>query len=141
MLTFLVERFASLQEAFILSKDVGPLSGETTYAVVGWLVAGAILAVVLRGRDVPERVAHWVLGILVALGFVLTFPPTPEDSTGVRLPSDRRARKPEWGLAALTPLRVVRLQGVDDRAQAAQEAGAFGRAQRLQGGREQACPP
>lgn len=74
VLTFMVERFADLQQAFTLSKDVGPLSGKTTYAVVGWLVSWAVLAVVLRGRDVPEKATYWISGILVALGFVLTFP-------------------------------------------------------------------
>jgi hypothetical protein len=76
VLTFLVERFAGLQQAFTLSNDVGPLSGKTTYAIIGWLICWAILAVVLRGRDVSDRLTYWISGILVALGFVLTFPPT-----------------------------------------------------------------
>jgi len=45
---------------------------KTTYAVIGWLVGWAVL---LRGRDVPEKGTYWISGILVALGFVLTFPP------------------------------------------------------------------
>ena len=75
VLTLVVERFAGTQQAFTLVKDVGPLSGKTTYAVIGWLVSWAILAVVLRGRDVSERATYWISGILVALGFLLTFPP------------------------------------------------------------------
>ncbi|HSR24474.1 MAG TPA: hypothetical protein VLW53_13045 [Candidatus Eisenbacteria bacterium] len=76
VLTFVVERFASTQAAFTISKDVGPLSGKTTYAVIGWLIGWAILVLVLRGRDVSERATYWISGVLVALGFVLTFPPT-----------------------------------------------------------------
>jgi len=75
VLTFMVERFSGLQQAFTLTKDVGPLSGKTTYAVIGWLVSWAVLALVLRGRDVPQRATYWISGILVALGFALTFPP------------------------------------------------------------------
>ncbi len=75
ILTFLVERFASLQQAFTLSQSVGPLSGKTTYAVIGWLVGWAVLAVVLRNRDVSEKITYSISGVLVALGFVLTFPP------------------------------------------------------------------
>lgn len=76
VLTFVVERFASTQQAFTLSKDVGPLSGKTTYAVIGWLVGWAILAVVLWRRNVPEKATYWISGILAALGIALTFPPT-----------------------------------------------------------------
>ncbi len=75
ILTFIGERFVSTQPGLTLSKEVGPLSGKATFAVVGWLVGWAILAVVLRNRNVSEKATYWITGILIALGFLLTFPP------------------------------------------------------------------
>jgi len=54
---------------------VGPLSGKTIYGVVGRLVAWAVLALILRNRKVSERFTYWTTGVLVAIGFLLTFPP------------------------------------------------------------------
>ena len=53
---------------------MGPLSGKTTFAVVVWLVAWAVLHLALRAR---ARLTNGVLvttGILIALGLLGTFP-------------------------------------------------------------------
>jgi hypothetical protein len=76
VITYISEAFVSTQPGLTLVKSVGPLSGKTTYAVIGWLVGWALLAVLLRSRDVSEKATYLITGILVALGFVLTFPPT-----------------------------------------------------------------
>ena len=75
VLTFVSERWVTTQPGFTLSKDVGPLSGKTLYGVIGWLVAWAVLALILRRRNVSEKFTYWTTGILVAIGFLLTFPP------------------------------------------------------------------
>ncbi len=75
VLTFISERWVTTQPGLTLSKDVGPLSGKTVYGVIGWLVAWAVLAIILRRRNVSEKFTYWTTGILVAIGFLFTFPP------------------------------------------------------------------
>lgn len=76
-LTLISELFASSTKATMtLVTPVGPLSGKSIFAVAGWLLGWAVLAVVLRGRNVSEGATYWITGILIAIGFVLTFPPT-----------------------------------------------------------------
>lgn len=53
----------------------GGLSGRSTFAVIGWLVAWGILHARWRDRTVATaRVLTWTL-VLVGLAVVLTFPP------------------------------------------------------------------
>ncbi|SRR6266536_1538721 len=75
LLTLISERWVSTQPGLTISKDVGPLSGKAVYGVIAWLVVWALLAVVLRNRKVSERVTYWTTGVLVGIGFLLTFPP------------------------------------------------------------------
>lgn len=75
VITFISERWISTQAGLTLTTSVGPLSGKATYAVIGWLIGWAVLAIVLRSRIVSERATYWVTAILVAVGFLLTFPP------------------------------------------------------------------
>jgi hypothetical protein len=75
VITFISERWISTQAGLTLTTSVGPLSGKATYAVIGWLISWAILAIVLRNRNVSERATYWITAILVAVGFLLTFPP------------------------------------------------------------------
>lgn len=76
VLTLISELYVGTQPGLTLSKAVGPLSGKAIYGVIGWLIGYAVLALVLRSRNVSEKATYWITGILVALGFVLTFPPT-----------------------------------------------------------------
>ncbi|HET6309660.1 MAG TPA: hypothetical protein VFH00_01495 [Candidatus Nitrosotalea sp.] len=75
VLTFVSERWVTTQAGLTLTKEVGPLSGKSVYGVIGWLVAWAVLAVILRRVKVSEKFTYWTTGILVAVGFLLTFPP------------------------------------------------------------------
>jgi hypothetical protein len=61
VLTFLAERFV-IQLSLTLSNDVGPLSGKTTYAVIGWMVGWVILAVILRNRNVSRSATDGITG-------------------------------------------------------------------------------
>lgn len=76
VLTLISELYVGTQPGLTLSKAVGPLSGKAIYGVIGWLIGYAVLALVLRSRNVSEKATYWITGTLVALGFVLTFPPT-----------------------------------------------------------------
>ena len=75
VITLVSELFVKTQTSLTLTKSVGPLSGKAFYAVIGWLIGYAVLAIALRGRNVSEPATYWITGILVAVGFIFTFPP------------------------------------------------------------------
>jgi hypothetical protein len=74
ILTTLAEANGSIKSALQWSASVGPLSGKTIIATIAFLVSWAILAAVLRGRDVNYRTVYIWTAVLVSLGLVLTFP-------------------------------------------------------------------
>lgn len=56
------------------SDDVGPLSGKTIIASGAFFAAWAVLGVLWRGRDVAWRPVLTATVVLLALGFLGTFP-------------------------------------------------------------------
>lgn len=75
VLTFLSEAFAAVEAWMLLTKDVGPLSGKTIYAVVAWLAVWGLLGLRWRGKEVNfNRVAIVSLWLL-AVSLLGTFPP------------------------------------------------------------------
>jgi len=80
--SFLVALFAILgdqsvffKKHFIFYTPTGPLSGVTTCAIIGWLVAWFILYRLWHGRNVAIRPISAISIILLFLGLLLTFPP------------------------------------------------------------------
>ncbi|HEX9121776.1 MAG TPA: hypothetical protein VF984_00220 [Actinomycetota bacterium] len=74
ILTTLAEASDGIASALEWSKSVGPLMGKTILAAAAFVVAWAILQAVMRGKDPsPKMVFTWT-AILLAAGFVLTFP-------------------------------------------------------------------
>jgi hypothetical protein len=73
--TALVEASKFFENALNFYKPVGPLSGKTLVGVVAFFVSWIILG--FRFQDKEVRIARWatVAFILIALGFLLTFPP------------------------------------------------------------------
>jgi hypothetical protein len=70
----LSEWFPSVAKVFTLSKGVGPLSGKTTFGVLGFLVAWVILGQMWKSKEVGlDKVWKISLGLIIA-GFVFTFP-------------------------------------------------------------------
>lgn len=66
---------AGLYTAPSLYGPTGGLSGRSTFAVIAWIVAWAILHSRWKDRDLASaRVLTWAL-VLVGLGVLLTFPP------------------------------------------------------------------
>lgn len=57
-----------------LNVGVGPLSGRTTYAVLAWLVAWGIAAVLMRGTHYAPRPFLIATFVLVVIGLAGTFP-------------------------------------------------------------------
>jgi hypothetical protein len=74
ILTRLAEARESIKSALQWSASVGPLSGKTIIATIAFFVSWAILAAVLRGRDVNHRSVYIWTAVLLGLGLVLTFP-------------------------------------------------------------------
>ena len=74
VVTTLAEASTDVKDALDWNADVGPLSGKTLVAVIVWLVAWAILHVMLRGRPFETRRALTVSLVLVGVGVVGTFP-------------------------------------------------------------------
>lgn len=70
----LSEWFPPVAKAFTLNKGVGPLSGKTTFGVLGYLVVWFVLAKLWKGKDVDLDKVWAITMVLVALGFIFTFP-------------------------------------------------------------------
>lgn len=82
LITSLAEAFGGLKTALNFYNPSGPLSGKTGVAVLVWLVSWIVLHSMWRTRN-PEigRLFTWTL-VLIALGFLLTFPPIFEAFAG-----------------------------------------------------------
>jgi|HubBroStandDraft_1064217.scaffolds.fasta_scaffold152229_2 hypothetical protein len=74
-LAVFADKWPALKSALIFWKPTGPLSGVTTTAIALWLLAWAILHWRWRGKNVALRGVSALAFLLLALGFLLTFPP------------------------------------------------------------------
>lgn len=74
LITTLAEASKLIKDALVLNKSVGPLSGKTTYAVVVYVIAFAVLAIVMRGKQYRERPFFTATFALIAIGILGTFP-------------------------------------------------------------------
>jgi hypothetical protein len=72
--TTLAEASTSVKDKLVLDDEVGPLSGKTVFAVVAWLVAWAVLHLVMRKTAYESRKALSIALLLIALGVLGTFP-------------------------------------------------------------------
>jgi len=79
--TFVLGLFTTLNEAssgmndFLrFSDEVGPLSGKTVIAAGAFFVAWAVLGFMWRGREISWRPVLSATVVLLALGFLGTFP-------------------------------------------------------------------
>jgi hypothetical protein len=74
VVTTLAEASEGIRSWLQWSDAVGPLSGKVLVAVGVWLVAWAILHVVLRSRPYETRRALVISLVLIAVGVIGTFP-------------------------------------------------------------------
>ena len=74
LLVVLATASAPFAKTITYLKAVGPLSGKAIIAVAVWLVSWIFLAVIMRGRNPGVKTALTVSGLLIAVGFVGTFP-------------------------------------------------------------------
>jgi hypothetical protein len=73
--TTLAEASTQVADALKLVKDVGPLSGKVIIAVLAMAISWIVAYLALRGKEVKFGQFFAAALILVALGFLLTFPP------------------------------------------------------------------
>ena len=81
-LTTLAEISELLKTALAWSGAVGPLTGKTGVGVIVWLILWPILHAIWRDKEVNFSGIYIVSLILIALGWLLTFPPVFEAFTG-----------------------------------------------------------
>jgi hypothetical protein len=75
LLTTLAEVSSGLRGALTWWSPAGPLTGKTGVGVIVWLVAWIVLHAVHKNRDMEiDGALRWAW-ILIALGFLGTFPP------------------------------------------------------------------
>lgn len=74
LFTVLGEASADIADFLNIKNRVGPLSGKTTFTVVIYLAAWAILAAACWRRNVPWNPVLVATFVLVALGLLFTFP-------------------------------------------------------------------
>jgi hypothetical protein len=72
--TTLAEASEGVKDWLQWSDAVGPLSGKVLMAVLVWLVAWAVLHLVLRSRPYETRRALVISLVLIGLGVLGTFP-------------------------------------------------------------------
>jgi len=81
-LTTLAEISESLKTALAWSGAVGPLIGKTGVGVIVWLILWPIFHALWRGKEVNFSAIYTLSLILIALGWLLTFPPVFEAFSG-----------------------------------------------------------
>jgi hypothetical protein len=74
LLATLNEASTDVNEFLAFTDDVGPLSGKTVIAAAGFFLAWGILALLWRQRDLAWRPVLIATIVLLALGFLGTFP-------------------------------------------------------------------
>ncbi len=78
LMTSLAEASAGLRTALIWYAPSGPLSGKAGVGVLAWLIAWIALHSAWQGRNVDFRRSLTWAFVLLAVGFLLTFPPVFE---------------------------------------------------------------
>jgi hypothetical protein len=74
LMTTLNEASSGINDFLRMSSEVGPLSGKTIIGAAAFFVAWAALGILWRARDVAWRGVLIATVVLLALGFLGTFP-------------------------------------------------------------------
>ena len=70
-----INNFLRFDANFGLGSGVGPLSGKVILAIIAFVASWAALFYLWRGKEIDFRRVLIASLVLVALGFLLTFPP------------------------------------------------------------------
>ncbi len=69
------DKLATVKNSLVFYKRTGPLSGVTTVAILGWLLAWGILEWRWRNKTVAAGRISAIALVMLGLGLLLTFPP------------------------------------------------------------------
>jgi len=75
ILAFWGDASAAMNKALNIYNPSGALSGVTTFGIIIWLVAWFVLDRMWRGKTVEMMKVNIASFALLAIGFLLTFPP------------------------------------------------------------------
>ncbi len=75
ILTFAAEAARPFANLLNFYGPVGPLSGKTTVTILVWLVTWLVLSRLWRAKTVAMEKVNLAAFALLAVGFLLTFPP------------------------------------------------------------------
>lgn len=75
LIATLADKSTALKAGLTLYKPTGPLSGVTTAAILLWLLVWFVLARLWSEKNVALARISAIAFVLLALGFLLTFPP------------------------------------------------------------------
>lgn len=75
IMVVLNDAYTNISNSLKFVKEVGPLSGKTTYSVAAFFLSWAILHFWFRSRPVKLMTAFTIAMVLIVLGILLTFPP------------------------------------------------------------------
>jgi hypothetical protein len=75
ILAIAADKLPSVKAALVFYKPTGPLSGVTTLAILLWFLIWAVLELRWRKRTVALGLTSIIAFALLALSFLLTFPP------------------------------------------------------------------
>jgi hypothetical protein len=70
-----ISTFLAFDKNFGLGSGVGPLSGKAILTVLAFVISWVVLHFLWRGKEVNFGRVFSVALLLLALGFLLTFPP------------------------------------------------------------------
>jgi hypothetical protein len=73
-----INNFLKFDKNYGLGSGVGPLSGKAILAIVAFFASWIVLHLVFRGKELPFNRVLVISLVLVAGGFLLTFPPVFE---------------------------------------------------------------
>jgi hypothetical protein len=73
-----ISSFLKFDANFGLGSGVGPLSGKAALSILAFLASWLVLGLLFRGKEVKFGPVLTISLILVAGGFLLTFPPVFE---------------------------------------------------------------
>jgi hypothetical protein len=75
ILAIAADKLPSVTAALVFYKPTGPLSGVTTLAILLWFITWGVLEARWRKRTVALGLTCGIAFTLLALSFLLTFPP------------------------------------------------------------------
>jgi hypothetical protein len=75
ILAIAADKSAAIKSMLVFYKPTGPLSGETTGAILIWIVTWVVLDLLWSKKAIALTRTNRIAFVLMILSFLLTFPP------------------------------------------------------------------